>query len=52
MNKKISLIGLFMLGALSSFAQTKQWTLKECINYALEHNIQLQQNNLQKESSS
>lgn len=52
MNKKISILGLLLLGALSSFAQSKQWTLKECINYALEHNIQLQQNLLSKESSS
>jgi outer membrane protein len=32
------------------YAQT-QWTLKDCISYALEHNIQLQKNKLQKESS-
>ena len=30
------------LGATSSFAQ-KQWTLPECINYAIEHNISLKQ---------
>ena len=30
------------LGATSSFAQ-KQWTLPECINYAIEHNISLNQ---------
>lgn len=30
------------LGATSSFAQ-KQWTLPECIDYAIEHNISLKQ---------
>ncbi len=30
----------------------KQWTLRECIDYALEHNIQLKQNLLEVESSS
>lgn len=30
------------IGASSSFAQ-KQWTLPECINYAIEHNINLKQ---------
>lgn len=30
------------LGAITSFAQ-KQWTLPECINYAIEHNINLKQ---------
>lgn len=30
------------IGATTSFAQ-KQWTLPECINYAIEHNINLKQ---------
>ena len=38
---------LILIGTLSSFAQ-KQWTLKECVEHALEHNISVKQsqNNL------
>ena len=36
---------LFALSILTVQAQQK-WTLRECINYALEHNIQLQQSRL------
>ena len=40
--KTLILSALMSLGATSSFAQ-KQWTLPECINYAIEHNISLKQ---------
>ena len=33
---------LFLIGTLSSFAQ-KKWTLKECVDHALEHNISVKQ---------
>jgi outer membrane protein len=33
---------LFLVGTLSSFAQ-KKWTLKECVDHALEHNISVKQ---------
>ncbi|MEC8323058.1 MAG: TolC family protein, partial [Bacteroidota bacterium] len=33
---------LFLLGTLNSFAQ-KKWTLKACINHALENNISVRQ---------
>jgi len=38
---------LFLIGTLSSFAQ-KKWSLKECVDHALEHNISVKQsqNNL------
>ena len=39
--KTLILSALMSLGATSSFA--KQWTLPECINYAIEHNISLKQ---------
>ncbi len=51
MNKSFSIWAISALFALPTFAQ-KQWTLRECIDYALEHNIQLQQNLLNQESSS
>lgn len=33
---------LLLLGTLSSFAQ-KKWTLKECVDHAMEHNISVKQ---------
>jgi len=41
---------LFILGVGSAFAQ-KVWTLEECINYAFENNIQIQQSRLQTETA-
>lgn len=41
--KIIVLVGLF--SSLGVFSQ-KQWTLKECVNYALKNNITIQQNKL------
>jgi len=48
MNTKASfllLISIIFFG-LNAHSQ-KKWTLEECINYALEHNIDLKQNKLQ-----
>lgn len=47
---------LFLIAALAaslhlSAQEGKQWTLNDCINYALEKNIQLQQNKLSLEES-
>ena len=39
--KALALSALMLIGATSSFA--KQWTLPECIDYAIEHNISLKQ---------
>ena len=36
---------LFLMGTLSSFAQ-KKWSLKECVEHALEHNISVKQSML------
>lgn len=41
---------LFSCISFASFAQ-KQWTLEECIQYAIEHNISIQQMELQKENA-
>jgi outer membrane protein len=53
MNKKISSWKSYVLsltlffGLLASIsAQSKVWTLEECISYALENNLQIQQNEL------
>lgn len=45
MNYKTKLICAFLIPAMTATAQENgQWTLQECIDYALEHNIQLRQN--------
>lgn len=52
MNKRFGkvLIGA-ILGAIPSGICAKQWTLKECINYALENNISLQKTQIKKASA-
>ncbi|PWA06797.1 TolC family protein [Flavobacterium psychrotolerans] len=48
---KISCFGIvfiFLFG-WSVQAQTKNWTIEECVNYALEHNISIKQSNLDNE---
>jgi outer membrane protein len=51
MKKYIVTTLVFILYSLANHAQTKQWTLEECIFYALEHNIAVKQLELQKQSS-
>mgnify|MGYP000686991116 CR=1 FL=1 len=41
MKKRILILALFI--ASFSFAQDKQWTLQECVNYAVENNISVKQ---------
>lgn len=50
MNKRFGkvLIGA-ILAAIPSGIYAKQWTLKECINYALENNISLQKTQIKKQ---
>ena len=40
MKKLIAVIALTISSV--SIAQEKQWSLQECVNYALEHNISVQ----------
>ena len=54
MNKTVmTLMGLLLMAALPTSAQdtAKKWTLQECIDYALEHNIQLKKNEIQRLSA-
>ena len=44
-NSFISLVVIFFIG-LSTQAQSKKWTLEECVNYALENNISIKQSEL------
>lgn len=52
MNKRFGkvLIGAFLV-TIPSGIYAKQWTLKECINYALENNISLQKTQIKKASA-
>ena len=45
-----TLLGMF-IATIPFCAQAKQWTLKDCINYALENNISLQKTQLKKASA-
>ncbi|NMH23913.1 TolC family protein [Flavobacterium solisilvae] len=45
-NKTTFFLTAFFLIGLVSFAQTKKWTLEECVFYAVENNISIQQSEL------
>jgi len=49
-NRKILLLGI-VLTALPMQLRAKNWTLKACINYALQHNIALKKNLLTKKTA-
>ncbi|WP_308991394.1 TolC family protein [Mariniflexile litorale] len=42
-NMKYGLFACVLFFVISSFSQQKKWTLEECVNYALENNITIQQ---------
>lgn len=44
--KRISLIAISVLAALSASAQNSPWTLQDCISYALEHNLTVKRQDL------
>lgn len=46
MKKTIQLFAILTLIPLSSFGQTKKWTLEECVSYALQNNISIKQSEL------
>ena len=50
MKKVLLLIGGMLLAVSAAFAQ-KQWTLQQCIDYAMENNVTLQKQKLTKESA-
>ena len=45
--KKIVLFAALLCAALGAGAQERPWTLQECIGYALDHNLSVQQSALQ-----
>ena len=46
------ILGLTIVFTSLSFAQEKQWTLQECVNYALENNISVKQAELSNQTNS
>jgi len=44
-------LALFLGGIKAQEDTAKKWTLEECIQYAIEHNIDIKQRNLQKENA-
>lgn len=40
---KFKLLAIALLISIASFAQSKKWTLQECVTYALENNISVKQ---------
>ena len=51
MKKLLLLIGVMLLTGSAAFAQGKQWTLQDCIDYAMENNITLLKSQLQKKTA-
>ncbi|MFD0976647.1 TolC family protein [Salinimicrobium gaetbulicola] len=49
--KKLLLPALFLFFGISAGAQNKEWTLQECVEYALENNISVRQSELDVELS-
>ena len=50
MKRRLLVIGWMLLTVSAAFAQ-RQWTMQQCIDYALENNITLQKQKLTKESA-
>ena len=51
MNSRSFMMSVAVLLCTTMTAQTKQWTLQECIDYAMQHNITLQRAKLQLQSA-
>jgi outer membrane protein len=51
MKKFIVITLALLLCPFANYAQTRKWTLEECIVYAIEHNINVKQLELQKQNS-
>ncbi|MEW7293099.1 TolC family protein [Aquimarina sp. 2304DJ70-9] len=51
MRIRISILFFTLFGVLTSQAQEKKWTLRECVEYALENNITIKQSALEVENA-
>lgn len=50
--KSVHFILILFFACVASFAQEKKWTLKECINHAIQNNITIKQSELDLQTSS
>ena len=48
---KVIIAFTLLLSSLISSAQSKKWTLEECVNHAVQHNISIKQSDLDKQLS-
>ena len=46
----IAMAGLLWVGSMQADEPVKQWSLEECIRYAIEHNIDLKQRKLEQDN--
>jgi len=44
--KNFTVLIILFLVSFTNYSQTKKWTIEECVNYALEHNISIKQSEL------
>ncbi|MFK7747316.1 MAG: TolC family protein [Kordia sp.] len=49
--KKVYILILLIAGTISTMQAQKKWTLKECVDYALENNIAIKQSQLDRQNS-
>ncbi|MEM6719130.1 MAG: TolC family protein [Bacteroidota bacterium] len=49
--KKINIIIVLLVGFVATATAQKKWTLKECVDYALENNIAIKQSQLDRQNS-
>ncbi len=49
--KKLTILCFLVVSNISIYAQTKKWTLEECVAHALENNISIKQSELDLEST-
>lgn len=49
--KSVQLVILLFFTSLTTFAQGKKWTLKECINHAIQNNISIKQTELDNQNA-
>lgn len=49
--KSVRVVILLIFASLSTFAQGKKWTLKECINHAIQNNISIKQSELDNQNA-
>ncbi|WP_329807100.1 TolC family protein [Flavobacterium facile] len=50
--KSVQLLVVLFFASVASFAQEKKWTLKECINHAIQNNISIKQSELDLQTTS